>query len=106
MSCRSQKRSKTSKDDSKSTRGTMRIRHDKKCGEESKKQKIRCLTLCNVDDRVFEGKLVENHPTFGVASNQHPKIRQALKIHQHDNMKYFIDVEERETQRTLQRRHK
>ena len=43
----------------------------------------------------FEAKLVENDPTFVVTSNQHAReTRQALMIHQHDNINYFIDVKE------------
>ena len=58
-------------------------------------QKIKCLNPCNVDDRDMEDKHVENDPTFVVTSNPHPReTRQAVKVHQHDNMKYFIDVKE------------
>ena len=43
-----------------------------------------CLNICGVDGR-------DNK----VTSNEHPReTRQALKIHQHDNMKYVIDVDE------------
>ena len=43
----------------------------------------------------MEDKHVENDPTFVVTSNPHPReTRQAVKVHQHDNMKYFIDVKE------------
>ena len=74
-------------------RGTVRLRSHEEIGDETRKQKIRCLNLCYVDDRDIEGKLVENDPTFVVTGNQHPReTRQALKIHQHDNMEYFIHV--------------
>ena len=61
-------------------------------------QKIKCLNPCNVDDRDMEDKHVENDPTFVVTSNPHPReTRQAVKVHQHDNIMYFIDVVERVT---------
>ena len=43
-----------------------------------------CLNICGIDGR-------DNK----VTSNEHPReTRQALKIYQHDNMKYVIDVDE------------
>ena len=51
----------------------MRTRNDDEIGEGTKKQKIRCLNLCNVDNRDVEDKLVENE--FVVTSNQHPRER-------------------------------
>ena len=76
-------------------RGTVRTPNDDEIGAETKKQKNQVLEqTCNVDDRDTESKLVDNDLTFSVTSNQHPReTRQGLKIHQRDNMKYFIDVE-------------
>ena len=77
-------------------RGTVRTRNDDEIGGETKKQKIRCLNPRNSDSQDIAGKLVENYPAFVVTSNQHPReTRQALKVHQHGDMKNFIDVEER-----------
>ena len=68
----------------------MRTRNGDEIGGETKKQKI------SSDNRDIAGKLVENYPAYVVTSNQHPReTRQALKVHQHGDMKYFIDVEER-----------
>ena len=71
------KRSNTSSDDSKS-------------GEETKKQKIRCLNQCNLDGRNVEGKLVENDPTFVVSKRPTPESDTVSC-----EMIYCIDVEER-----------
>ena len=49
-------------------RGTVRTRNDAESGEVTKKHKIRCLNLCNVDNRDVEDKLVENE--FVVTSYQ------------------------------------
>ena len=74
--------------------GTVRTRNDEEIGGETKKQKIRCLNPCNSDSRDIAGKLVENYRAFEVTSYQHPReTRQALKVHQHGDMKNFIDVE-------------
>ena len=90
------RRSETSSDDSNLMRGTVRSRTENEIGEETKKQIMRCLNRCNVDDREIEGKLVDHDPTSVVTVNQHSgDTRHALKIHQHDNVKCNIVVEER-----------
>ena len=51
----------------------------------------------------MESKLIENDPMFVVTSSQRPgETQQSLKTHPHDQMKYFIDVEEGQSQRSLQ----
>ena len=44
-------RSKTSSDGSNLMRGTVRTPNDEEIGEETIKQNVRCLSLCNFDDR-------------------------------------------------------
>ena len=90
-------RSKTSSDDCNLVRSTVRSRNDEEIFEDTKKPKIRCLNLWNVEGRYTEGKVVENDPTFIVTNSQLPRreTRQAVKTHQHDYMKYFTDAEER-----------
>ena len=74
----------------------MRARGDEEIREETKKPKLECLNLHNVDLRNMESKLIDNDQTYAVTSSQQSgETRQASKKHQHGKMKYFIDVEER-----------
>ena len=86
--------------------GTVRTRSDEEIGEETKKPKLRCLNGCNVDIQDMEGKLVENGPTF-VVTRTTPERDTAKSgdTSTRENMKYFIDVAEREIN-TLCEKHR
>ena len=81
-------RCKTSSDDCNLVRGTMRARGDEELREETRKPKLKCLNLCNVDVQNMESKLIENDPTSVVTTSKHPgETRQALKTCQHERMR-------------------
>ena len=77
-------------------RDTVRARGDEEIREETQKSKLKCLNLCNVYVQNMERKLIEDDPTFVVTSSQPSReTRRTLNKHQHELMRYFIDVEER-----------
>ena len=56
--------SKTCSVDSNLARGTVTARGDQEIREETKKPKLKCLNLCNVDVENMESLLVENDRTL------------------------------------------
>ena len=96
--CRKEvKRSWTSCDDSNSMRGTVRTPNDDETGAETKKQKILCLNkhvTLTIETLRANSSITTRHSQLQ-ATNTRERHGKLLKIHQRDNMKYFIDVEER-----------